>query len=129
MLRDRFVCGLRQEFISRLLTEKDDLSFSRAVEITTGLEGAKKHAHIMKGDLASTKKEQQDGINCTTDKRPPLKPCYRCGSAHSPSTCRFINIKCHNCGKRGHIGKVCRSKQLKPASSKPPQRKIDPPAK
>ena len=96
------------------------------MEIATGLEGAKKHTHMMKGDLASTKKEQQDGINRTTDKRPPLKPCYRCGNAHSPSTCRFINAKCHNSGKLGHIGKVCRSKPLKPASSKPPQRKDRP---
>ncbi|XP_011408756.1 PREDICTED: uncharacterized protein K02A2.6-like, partial [Amphimedon queenslandica] len=124
-LRDRFVCGLRQEFIrSRLLTKKDDLSFSRAVELATGLEGAKKHAHMMEGDLARTKKEQQDGINRTVDKRPPMKPCYRCGNAHSPSTCRFSTAKCHNCGKLGHIGKVCRSKPQKPATSKPPQKKV-----
>ena len=38
-LYDRFVCGLTQEYIqSRLLTETDDLSFDRAVEIATRLQ-------------------------------------------------------------------------------------------
>ena len=79
-LRDRFVCGLRQEFIrSRLLTEKDDLTFDRAVELATGLEGAKKHAHLMKGDLSGLKNIEQDSVHHTNIKpqQAPQKPCYR----------------------------------------------------
>ena len=30
------------------------------------------------------------------------KPCYRCGGAHSPESCRFKAAKCHACGKIGH---------------------------
>ena len=55
ILRDKFVCGLQHEYIrSCLLTEKDNLTFNRSVEIATGLEGAKKHADLMKQE---TKKE------------------------------------------------------------------------
>ena len=55
-LRDKFVCGLQHEYIrSRLLTEEDNLTFDRSVEIATGLEGAKKHAHLMQQE---TKKEE-----------------------------------------------------------------------
>ena len=47
-LCDKFVCGLQHEYIrSRLLTEEDNLTFDRSVKIATGLEGAKKHAHLM----------------------------------------------------------------------------------
>ena len=34
----------------------------------------------------------------------------RCGAAHDPTKCRFQDTECHNCGKKGHIWKVCRSK-------------------
>lgn len=37
---------------SRLLTETDDLSFDRAVEIATSLEGAKLNAQLMKSPIA-----------------------------------------------------------------------------
>ncbi len=37
--------------------------------------------------------------------------CYRCGSAgHKPSDCRFKEVTCNNCRKKGHIARVCRSK-------------------
>ena len=45
------------------------------------------------------------------------------GNPHAPATCRFINAKCHNCGKMGHIGKACRNKG---AGSKTQQRKGPP---
>lgn len=79
-LRDRFVCGHRQEFIrSRLLTKKDDPTFDCAVELATRLEGAKKHVHLMKGDLSGSKNIEQDSVHHTDIKpqQAPQKPCYR----------------------------------------------------
>ena len=35
--------------------------------------------------------------------------CGGCGGSHVRSECRFRNAKCHQCGKTGHIRKVCRS--------------------
>ena len=34
--------------------------------------------------------------------------CYRCGSTHAASHCRFKDYVCHRCGKRGHISRVCK---------------------
>lgn len=34
--------------------------------------------------------------------------CYRCGGDHMARDCRFINEKCHGCGKKGHVKKMCR---------------------
>ena len=36
--------------------------------------------------------------------------CYRCGGNHHQSNCRFREVECHSCKKKGHIAKVCRSK-------------------
>ena len=50
----------------------------------------------------------------TSTKKPPAqlgagKQCASCGGNHFRSACRFRNVKCHRCGKVGHIQKVCRS--------------------
>lgn len=36
--------------------------------------------------------------------------CYRCKGQHIAPECKFATELCHNCGKRGHIKKVCRLK-------------------
>ena len=63
------MCGLQHEYIrSRLLTEEDNLTFDRSVEIATGLEDAKKHAHLMQ---QQTKKEE---VHRTTRRHSTFNP-------------------------------------------------------
>ena len=38
------------------------------------------------------------------------KACFHCGAAHAPTQCHFRDAECHHCGKKGHIWKVCRSR-------------------
>ncbi len=33
------------------------------------------------------------------------------------SLCRFRDVECHACGKKGHIAKACRSKKTTPSST------------
>ena len=47
----------------------------------------------------------------------PLSPfsrqslgCYACGGGHQTNFCRFKTVKCHNCGRIGHLSRVCRSR-------------------
>ena len=42
-----------------------------------------------------------------------LSSRYRSGNNHHKSLCRFRQTECRNCGKVGHIAKVCRSKTKK----------------
>ena len=44
----------------------------------------------------------------------PQQPCSRCGkSNHSPKECKFKDVNCRFCGKKGHIAPVCRAKLQK----------------
>ena len=81
-LRDRFICSLTQEYIwSRLLTETDDLSFDRAVEIAISLEGAKLNAQLMKSLIASHGTHEVHRVSDRSNKpqNHSVVSCYRCG--------------------------------------------------
>ena len=107
ILRDRFVFGLLSESTrKRLLTEKDDTTFSTAVEIASSLETATVHAKQMGPS------ESKVGFRDQPIQRLAKKPieCYRCGGPHLANVCRHITSKCRACAKTGHIAKVCRSK-------------------
>ena len=45
--------------------------------------------------------------------------CYCCGAKHKASDCKFHDAKCHYCKNKGHLAKVCKSKQRAQAGQKP----------
>ena len=55
--------------------------------------------------------------------KPQFSPCYRCGGKHSAAKCKFKDAECFHCGKKGHIARVCRSKQREPQAGERPSRK------
>ena len=34
-------------------------------------------------------------------------PCFRCGGAHVPSSCPYLQYQCHTCSSVGHLAKMC----------------------
>lgn len=38
--------------------------------------------------------------------------CASCGGNHNRSACKFKNVECWHCGRKGHMAKVCRTGQL-----------------
>ncbi|KAL5484391.1 hypothetical protein EMCRGX_G020882 [Ephydatia muelleri] len=55
----------------------------------------------------------RDRLVCGVDKKglsvPDSVSCFRCGGKHYATTCKLKSVTCNNCGKTGHIAKVCRS--------------------
>lgn len=48
------------------------------------------------------------------------RQCYRCGgSNHESRNCRFKDVTCNNCGKMGHLRRVC-SSSARPSQLRPP---------
>ena len=106
MLRDRLVCGVNDARLQRRLLAEPDLTFGKAMELALALEAAERNAKdIVKPGAAAInmvhKQVRPGGAACS-----PVTPCFRCGNKHS-STCRFKDAECLNCGKKGHLARVC----------------------
>ena len=107
-LRDRLVCGMRDEKVQRRLLTIADLTFKKALEEAEIAERAAKEAAQFHEAEAEVHKLQRN----------PVQHCYRCEGSHSPQTCHFINEECRYCGKKGHIARACRARKRKGGHTK-----------
>ncbi|KAL6471846.1 hypothetical protein MHYP_G00204960 [Metynnis hypsauchen] len=118
MLRDRLVCGVNDDRMQWRLLSETKLTFDKALELCQAIESASKDVREMQGKLAEDTAlharlpKAQVGVHkVSADKTERKIPsCYRCKGQHSAAECKFATELCHNCGKRGHIKKACRSK-------------------
>ena len=111
MLRDRIVCGINDDRIQQRLLSEKGLTYKKALELSQGLETAAKNVR----ELQSAKQEPAQVHKVTPGRRGGVQTagvargCFRCGNtAHAPTDCPFKGVRCHNCGKVGHIRKTCR---------------------
>lgn len=132
--RDQFVCGIRDQDTKVALFKIKNLTFDNALEEAQARESAmqnaltsqktlenksntssvfKFHASGRKVDQANQKQSENSNTQKTEYK------CYRCGKGnHKPSECRFRNLSCNVCHKKGHIEAACRSKSSRPSTIK-----------
>lgn len=148
MLRDRLVCGIKDERVQRRLLSEPSLKFKKAWEISQAMELAMKNAKDLQRNLetlpvpvAVGQMQQANKVASTSTSNkgprqtrpyPHAQPhkqgthfskCYRCGRTdHSANDCRVRSYICHNCGKQGHLAKVCRGGQ---SSSTPVESKVN----
>ncbi|XP_043917844.1 uncharacterized protein K02A2.6-like [Protopterus annectens] len=117
MLRDRLVCGIADDRIQRRLLAEPELSFEKALKLAQAIETANK-------DIRDLQPRAIEGVGSRSATPLPVHKvvmehklqrkssqyaCYRCGGEHLARNCRFLNEKCHACGKKGHVKKMCRS--------------------
>ena len=127
MLRDKLVCDTGDKRIQEKLMAEAELSYENAYRIATAVElsdrsgreleerspAAAPNAHWVSADKSRGKNHP----------KPQFSPCYRCGGKHSAAKCKFKDAECFHCGKKGHIARVCRSKQREPQAGERPSRK------
>lgn len=122
ILRDRFVCGLRDSRLQEELLATTDLTFKIAQEKAVAAESANRSLHMIKSNSSTSNAAEHQinfmwkGVNKKINYKESSSAgtlragaCYSCGEAHSRATCRFRTVVCDNCGKLGHIKKVCKS--------------------
>ncbi len=126
-LRDRFVCGLGESHIQRLLLSKTKLTYQKAVDLANAAEMAELGASHMTGKtsdvhkMATSPTKHKKPLNKrehTNNRNTSKQPCYRCLGAHQQETCPFKGAECFNCKKKGHISKVCKSTTRKNPGTK-----------
>ena len=115
MLRDRLVCGIEDPKIQRRLLAEPDLTFDKAFELALASESADKNAKDKNAKDLQATKSPQTSLNRMQTRQ--AKPCYRCGGNHKATDCSHKSSDCHKCGKKGHLARVCKSKN--PAKKEP----------
>lgn len=112
------MCGLKTESGQKRLLTEAALTFQKAVEIAVSMETVTRESQQLSGFLKVNAMSLQEKEGCK---------CYRCGiTNHNEKDCHYKELQCHNCGRKGHISRVCRikgkhtteSKKLKPRSTK-----------
>ena len=119
-IRDQIVEGLENaEFVEELL-KVQNLTLAKAIEVAQGLEAAKNFRRgkgstprVAKVSTTQPKGKGHRGQpNEARSKPQGADSCTKCGgSKHTGGQrCPASDRDCSKCGKKGHYGKVCRSK-------------------
>jgi hypothetical protein len=129
-LRDKLVCGLKdQGTISRLLTE-DKLPFEKAIRLATSLESATKETKNIQPEpetniqVVNQKGRGQNrnqaimkqGYNNNAGRlynNAGRLECRCCGGSHFTERCFKKDCVCFICKKQGHLAHKCRFRNIK----------------
>lgn len=114
-LRDRFVCGLRNDQIQKKLLTIRELTLDKSLDIAVAMETATKDAIELRNVQSDVPVHKVQG-NFRRRKQGRPQPqqaprsCYRCNRTdHLADKCRFKDSTCNQCQKKGHIRVACRS--------------------
>ena len=122
-LRDKLVCGLRNENIQKRLLTESALTFPKGQNIAVSMEIAAKDSQELAQSRSSTAAESVNKLSGggRRGERPKRQfqqkttssRCFRCNSdKHGPDKCYFKEKECYKCHKKGHAKVVCRAKTL-----------------
>lgn len=120
MLRDRLVCGCNDHRLQCKLLAEPDLTFTKAFNIAKAVEMAECESREMQNPAARSQQSVHAVTNKTNSQArqrkqlsqadSPHPNCYHCSGRHSPAECKYRDSECHFCRKKGHLGKVCKTK-------------------
>lgn len=110
LIRDRIVCGIRENTIRKRLLQEDKLSLDRAIDMCRAFESTAVKIKTMAGastseDIAEVRKltrKQRTSESKQKDK------CKYCGTFCEKRRCPAYGKKCNNCGKLNHFASECR---------------------
>ena len=123
-IRDRLVCGLRNEETQRELLSVRNLTLAKAQEIAVAMETAARDANELQksaslpvnkiGSARETREQfQKTRGNSGQKTKSKQGQCFRCNKkGHDADSCFLKNAKCHRCGEIGHVKRACNAKNV-----------------
>ena len=113
VLRDQFVCGLKDRKIQQELLCTRNLTVGQALDKSRSMEIMLMETQNLHQQEVATRMEEPEGVCGATHKvfKSSRGSCYRCGDVgHSSDSCYHKGKKCNECGKVGHLARACRRK-------------------
>ncbi|KAL1466610.1 hypothetical protein MTO96_042609 [Rhipicephalus appendiculatus] len=127
MLRDRLVCGVRDEALQRCLLAETALDFKKAYEKAVTAEYATRQTAATRGALpAASDLHRMDqepeghkpGGKQDAGKQSITGRCSRCNGDHDATSCGFRYSVYHFCKREGYIVRACRQKEAARSKAK-----------
>ena len=135
-IRDAFITGMNSAFIRQRLLENVSLDLQSAFDQARTLELAQKNSALYANhdrlyqnaatQPADSDHDSQVSVNALYKKRNqvhartsnPSEQCFFCGlTRHRRAECPAKDAVCHNCTKKGHFAKMCRSQKMSTSSA------------
>ena len=114
---------MRDDTLQRRLLAVAKLSYEKAYELAVLHESAAQNSRLLSTSHATPVAVHYcaSSTNLSPEDAQP-RQCYRCGGNHAAKTCRFKDVVCNFCSKKGHIQRVCQSRLRQRQSRSPPAR-------
>ena len=118
-MRDRIVAGINDQEVKRKLLREASLTFKSAKKVLEDWNDVNSALHRSDEVLFLQRNKPSNRGRPSSrygDKANNFKStrttgtCDSCGGAHSRQSCKFRQAECHQCHKKGHIKRVCRSR-------------------
>lgn len=118
LIRDRIVCGIRDNGLRKRLLQEPKLTLTRCLDMCRATESAVAHLKAMRAD----KEDKEEAVHALqakrnpkrdTRQRPNIPECNYCGKEHerSKEKCPAYGQRCKRCGKENHFASKCRQRQ------------------
>lgn len=106
MLRDRFICGIKDSRLQQRLLVERHITFDRAYAMALATESAASQQRHIQGEKEG-KVQSTSTVKTSKGGKTTKKPCFRCTGSHSPDVCKHIKATCTFCHKKGHLEEAC----------------------
>nr|XP_050030033.1 uncharacterized protein LOC126526125 [Dermacentor andersoni] len=126
MLRDRIVCGIRDEQARRHMLSQKKLTLAEAEAFALAAETADTNVRAMQersfNDNGAANFIEKHRINPQKSRRghgsmAETTQCRRCGSIHVSEVWRHKKVTCYKCGRKGHLARMCSSGRANPSGT------------
>ncbi|KAL1444411.1 hypothetical protein MTO96_029888 [Rhipicephalus appendiculatus] len=127
MLRDRLVCGVRDEALQRRLLAETALDFKKTYEKAVAAEYATRQTAVIRGALPPASdlyrmdqalEGHKPGGKQGSSKQSMTGRCSCCNGDHDATSCGFRYSVCHFCKRKGHIVRACQQKEAARSKAK-----------
>lgn len=115
LIRDRIVCGIREDQLKGRLLRETDLTLEKAIDIcraseitSSQMKALNDEVNVHKVESIKPKKRDTKSEHTSVMR----KECSRCGNKHEYRKCPAYGKTCKSCQKKNHFAKMCNTKDL-----------------
>ncbi len=101
LIKDRLICGIRDDNVRKRLLRDPNLTLTRAVDICRASAVTEQQAQQLMPNMTSS------AASVNAIGQAPVYNCNKCGNKHRPRQCPAYGKRCHKCRKLNHYASKC----------------------